>query len=137
MKVLSKSCLILIFILTGCKPTGLNGSYKDLGEFESRIEAQNQAITNILDQYNSLPQNDYYKVRYSVRNSAPTERSENALWYHKELSSLALEQDIHSGAVCRWQEVSKVVLEQAIRSANSLIKIDSLSKPNQPFRQCL
>lgn len=115
----------------------LNGGYKDLGTFDTKLDAQNQAVAFILNKYGSLPRQDHYKVRYSFRDARPNEFSRNALWYHKELAELALEVDIHSGSVCRWTDVNETILEQATKSTNSLTRIDSLATPNQPFSQCL
>ncbi len=117
-------------------PFGL-GTYKDLGTFDTKLEAQNRAVNFILSKYSSLPENEHYKVLYSFRDAKPGDYSRNALWYHKQLQQVGLEVDIHSGMICQWTEVNKRVLEQAIQSTNSLTKIDSLAKPNQPRSQCL
>jgi hypothetical protein len=121
----------------GCDPSSINGGYHDIGTFNSRAEGQTQAINSILKNYSSLPSTGHYKVKYANRNAPPTEQRENAIWYSKSESELIFEVDVASGPMCRWNEVSKVILEQASQSTNSLSKVDSLSKPNQPFGQCL
>jgi hypothetical protein len=136
MKLSAKSCLLFTSLLAGCNLSAINGGYKDIGGYSSRSEGQKQAINNILKNYGSLPKNGHYKVKYANRNSPPTEERENAIWYSRSESELIFEADVSSGPMCRWKEVSKAVLEQASKSANSLAAVDSLSKPEQPFRQC-
>ena len=136
MKISRKSYLLLLIFLAGCDPTTINGGYHDLGRYSTRIEAQNGAIADILKNYGSLPLNGDYKIKYSISKTSPTERSPNALWYNKAEAKLALELDLGSGVACRWTEVTRTVLEQALKSANSLAKIDSIAKPNQPIAQC-
>lgn len=129
-------CLLLASLLVGCDFTAIDSGYKDIGTFNSRAEAQRQAINTILDKYGSLSTSGYYKVRYANRNSPTSEDPENAIWYSLKDSELVFEADVHSGPVCRWKQVSKAVLEQASKSTTSLATIDSLAKPEQPFRQC-
>lgn len=130
---------ILIFFLNlfGCSSDIVNRGYVSLGIYDTRIEAQNKAICHLLEKYESLPKDGYYKVVYSFRDDAPDRRSKNSLWYDRGAEKLALELDVNSGTACSWQEVSKTTLEQAGKSADGMLKIDSLSKPNQPTRQCL
>lgn len=137
MKGFAKLFLSAVALLTGCESTGVDGGYHDLGVFSSRVQAQNIAIADILRNYGSLPTNGYYKVKYANNNALPNEHRENALWYSKGESTLRLEVDVNSGSVCSWQEVSRSVLEQAVKSTDSMNKIDSLAKPNQPYAQCL
>jgi len=127
---------LLPLLCLSCDPNSINGGYHNVGTFNSRAEGQKQAISTILKNYNSLPSTGHYKVKYTNRNSPPTERGENAIWYSKSESELIFEVDIASGPMCRWKEVNKAILDQATKSANSLSKIDSLAKPNQPFSQC-
>ena len=136
MKKLSNYCLLLLGSMVGCISNPFSDGYKDLGTFDTKVEAQNQAVAHILSKYNSLPDKDY-KVLYNFRDARPGDVSRNALWYNKNSNDMAIEVDINSGAACRWSEVGKIVLEQASRSSDSMIKIDSLSKPNQPTSQCL
>ena len=139
MKLVTKTSfylLTLTCIACDFNPFGIDTN-KDLGTFDTKVEAQNRAVNFVLSKYSSLPENEHYKVLYSFRDAKPGEYSRNALWYHKELQQAGLEVDIHSGMVCRWDEVDKHVLEQATQSTNNLIKIDSLAKPNQPLSQCL
>ncbi|GAB2594896.1 hypothetical protein [Spirosoma areae] len=136
MKLFGKAAILLSSLLVGCDIAAITGGYHDLGRFSSRIAAQNHAIATIFKKYGSLPNKGYYKVTYANANSLPTEHRENALWYNKSDSTLALEVDVNSGTVCNWQQVSRAVLERATKSVDGLSKIDSLAKPNQPFSQC-
>jgi hypothetical protein len=138
MRLNLKNLISLLSLLSlSCDPNSIGGGYHDIGTFNSRVEGQKQAINNILKNYGSLPSRGHYKVKYAYRNSPPTEQRENAIWYSKSESELIFEVDVASGPICRWKEVSRAILEQAIKSTNSLSKVDSLAKPNQPFRQCL
>ena len=137
MKILRNSCLLLLGSIVGCTSNPFSDGYKDIGTFDTKLEAQNQAVAHILERYNSLPDNEDYKVLYNFRDARPGNTSRNSLWYNKSSTSLAIEQDIHSGATCRWKDVGKAVLEQAIKSSNSMMRIDSISAPNQPASQCL
>jgi hypothetical protein len=109
----------------------------NLGIYDTRVEAQNKAISHILEKYESLPKDGYYKVVYSFRDNAPNTRSKNSLWYNRGSKELGLEKDVNSGPACLWQEVSKSILEQAGKSTDGMIRVDSLSKPYQPTSQCL
>jgi hypothetical protein len=104
--------------------------------YKTKLNAQNGAIKHIIAKYNSLPDNQYYKVKYSVTDPLPNEERENAIWYDKGKAELVFEADVASGPMCTWREVSRTILDQASKSANSLSKVDSLAKPNQPFGQC-
>lgn len=138
MKFTKIVCTFFVISLTGCYPNLLNESYKEIGTFDTKVEAQNKAVAYILNQYGSLPQNKYYKVLYSFRNVSHGDFNRNAMWYNKESNELAIEVDINSGIACQWKEVNKTILEQAAVSTNSLSKIDSLSKPNKELSQsCL
>ena len=139
MKLSGKSYLLLLIFLAGCDPATINGGYHDLGRYSTRIEAQNGAITDILKNYGSLPLNGYYKIKYSFHYPTPSgsiSQDSHALWYSKSEVKLALESDIGSGTSCTWTEVTRTVLEQAIKSTDSISKVDSLAKPNQPIAQC-
>ncbi|AUD00482.1 hypothetical protein [Spirosoma pollinicola] len=131
------SLCLLIMLSIACDSDLLKSSYKELGTFDTKLEAQNKAITHILSQYGSLPQNEYYKVIYSFRDADPGDFSRNSMWYHKASNELAIEVDIHSGMACQWKQVSKTVLQQAAMSKKSLNKVDSLSRPNQELGRCL
>lgn len=139
MKLFGKSCLFVVSLLVSCNLASINGGYHDLGLFSTRVEAQNRAIADIVRNYGSLPENSYYKVKYSFRNQTPgvpTGQSEHALWYNKNETQLALEVDVNSGVVCRWTSTSRTLLDQASKAADSMALIDSLGKPNQPIAQC-
>ncbi len=108
-----------------------------MGTYDTKIEAQNKAIIYILGKYESLPSDGYHKVVYSFRDNLMGEPSKNALWYNKRDIKLGLEVDVNSGIACSWKEVSKSVLEQASKSKNGMVEIDSLSNRDQPTAQCL
>lgn len=137
MKISSIICLVTLGAILGCKELGLTDPYRDLGSFNSRVEAQNQAITHILEKYNSMPTDQYYKVKYDNKNAPPSEFRQNALWYNKRDETLKLELDVYSGPSCTWDKVTRDVLEQASKSNDSMLKIDSLTRPNQPTSRCL
>ena len=129
-------CTLLIVSLIGCSPDFLADTYKDIGTFNTRIEAQNQAINYLFNRYDALPQSKNYQVLYSFRDAGPNTRSKNGLHFNKEYNQLSLETDPGSGYVCRWRKVDRTILEQSLKSSNSLSKIDSLAEPQQPFAQC-
>lgn len=134
----SKFFYSVLFVgLIGCVSDILSGGYESLGTYDTRVEAQNKAINRVLERYESLPENEYYKVVYSFRDNAPNRRSKNSLWYNRGTRKLALEVDVNSGISCSWQEVSKNILEQASKAGDGMIKIDSLSNRDQPVSQCL
>ena len=135
MKLSPKVCIVLLGFLAGCDSASINGGYRDIGKFSTRIEAQNGGINYILKNYESLPKGDY-KIKYSITNTTSTERSPNALWYNKDEARLAIERDLGSGTACKWTEVTRTVLEQALKATDSLSKIDSLAKSDQPLGQC-
>ncbi|GAB3993971.1 hypothetical protein GCM10028807_30570 [Spirosoma daeguense] len=108
----------------------------DLGTFNSRAKTQKYAIGDILKNYGSLP-SGYYKLKYANEKALPTEHRENAIWYSESEEKLMIEVDINSGPDCTWEKVTRTVLEQAYKSSDSMLKVDSLSKPNQPTSQCL
>ncbi len=136
MKIFKRSCLLLLCISLGCDPVSITGKYHNIGVYKTKLNAQNGAIKHIIAKYNSLPDNQYYKVKYSVTDPLPNEERENAIWYDKGKAELVFEADVASGPMCTWREVSRTILDQASKSANSLSKVDSLAKPNQPFGQC-
>lgn len=139
MKLSKTGYLLITSFLVSCDPASINGGYHDLGSFNTRVEAQNRAIADILKNYGSLPENSYYKVKYSFRNqtpTAPTGQSEHALWYNKNETQLALEVDVNSGVVCRWTSANRSLLDQASKKMDGMALIDSLGKPNQPIAQC-
>ncbi|UHG93742.1 hypothetical protein [Spirosoma oryzicola] len=131
MKLISKSCLVLITLLGGC-----TNSYYDLGLYGSRVDAQNNAVAYILKNYDSLPSDKHYKLEYTFPNPdslAPFTKTKHALWFSKSANQLGLEIDINSGLICRWTNVTRSLLEQANKSNNSMAIIDSLGKPSQPI----
>ncbi len=136
MKIFRQSYLLFLGILLGCDSGNISGQYHNIGVYGTNLNAQNGAIRHITAKYSSLPDNRYYKVKYSVTNALPTEGRENAIWYDKGKTELVFEADVASGPICTWREVSKTVLDQASKSASSLSKVDSLAKPNQSFGQC-
>lgn len=136
MKLSGKGYIFLSVLSVGCDSIAINGGYHDIGRYNTKIEAQNSGIADILKNYGSLPQSGYYRIKYSISKTSPTERSPNALWYSKSEAKLALETDIGSGTSCTWAEVTRTVLEQAIKSTDSMSKIDSLAKPDQPIGHC-
>ncbi len=123
-------------LITGCGILSINSGYHDIGKFSTKNDAENGGIAYILKKYDSLPKEGYYKIKYSMTNRVPTERSPNSLWYNKNEAKLALELDIGSGTACKWSDVTKAVLEQALKSNTGLSKMDSLAKPDQPLGQC-
>lgn len=135
MKLSQKVCIVFSSLLFGCDFSSINSEYRNIGEFRTRIEAQNGGIDHILKNYESLPKGDY-KIKYSITNTTLVERSPNALWYNKDEARLAIERDLGSGTACKWTEVTRTVLEQALKATDSLSKIDSLAKPDQPLGQC-
>lgn len=139
MKLSAKGYIVLSSLLIGCDLASINGGYHDLGLYDTRIDAQNKAIADILRNYGSLPQNGYYKLKYAFRKptpTAPTGQREHALWYNKNENQLALEVDVNSGIACKWTNVTRALLEEANKSTDSMSKIDSLGKPDQPIAQC-
>lgn len=136
MKILKQSYSLILCVFLGCDSGNISGRYHNIGVYGTKLNAQNGAIKHIIAKYSSLPDNGYYKVKYSVTNTLPTEARENAIWYDKGKAELVFEADVASGPMCTWREVSKTVLDQASKSASSLSKVDSLAKPNQPLSQC-
>ncbi|MFD2570027.1 hypothetical protein ACFSUS_05235 [Spirosoma soli] len=137
MKVLNHTYILLLGIMLGCDTPFINGGYVNIGDFKTRLDAQNKAVLHILANYASIPKDKYYKVKYAVPDAPLNEQRENAIWYHKGDAELVFEADVSSGPVCKWKEVSRTVLVKASKSAESLFTVDTLAKPNQPFRQCL
>jgi hypothetical protein len=137
MKTRSVVFVLAIGVVFSCKEPGLFSSYRDLGSFSSRVEGQNQALTYLLKNYNSLPTNGDYKLKYTNDNALPSEARANALWYNKNQETLGLEQDIPDGPSCYWKNVRKDILEQAVKSSDGMRAIDTLSVPNQPANTCL
>lgn len=138
MKYSPKTCFpLLIVACLSCEPEPVTNDYHDIGTFDNKVWALNQAITHIYNKYQTLPPNAYYKVRYTFHNVPVGEDSINALWYHKDSTTLALEVNITRGIACKWSEVSHIILGKAAINYNSLAQIDSLSKPKQPLSQCL
>lgn len=128
----------LLVLCLGCEPIFPKSDYEDLGTFGTKRQAQNEAIAHISSRYYSLSPNTYYKVKYTFLRSDSLQISNtHALWFYKDSTTLFLETDIQSGWQCRWSEVDKTILEAAVKSPNSLHKIDSIAKPLQPFARCL
>ncbi|GAB3776566.1 hypothetical protein GCM10028818_22440 [Spirosoma horti] len=133
-----KTCFFLLIVACSSRePERAKNEYHDIGTFDKKVWALNQAITHLSNDYGKLPPNAYHKVRYTFRDAPIGEDSINALWYHKDSTILALEVNLTQGISCRWSEVSHIVLAKAAFKYNSLLEIDSLSKPKQPLSQCL
>ncbi len=137
MKATSIGYILALGAFLGCKEPNLFSPYRDVGSFSSRVEAQNQALAEIVKNYGSLPTNKDYKVKYTNANALPSEYRQSALWYNKTDQTLKLELSIPDGAACIWKKVSRDVLEQAIKSNDGMLIVDSLSTPNQPTKTCL
>jgi hypothetical protein len=137
MRIRSIRYLLAVGAVFGCTASDLFSSYAELGSFSSRVEGQNQALAHLLKNYNSLSINRVYKVRYSNDNARPDEHRDAAIWFNKTQEKLQLEISIPDGPSCSWENVRKDILEQAVKSGNGMLTIDSLTKANQPTNTCL
>jgi hypothetical protein len=137
MKTRSVISLLVVVSVFSCKEPGIFSSYRDLGSFSSRVEGQNQALAYFLKNYDSLPKNKSYKIKYTRENSPSSEHPQNALWYNKSQEVLSLEVSPPDGAACSWSSVRKDVLEKAVKLSDGMRAIDTLSVPNQPANTCL
>ena len=137
MKTKSIFYILALGAVFSCKELGLTSEYNSVGSFNNRVEAQNQALAFILKNYNSLPANKYYKVKYDNLNSPPSDSRLQALWYNKGEKILVLEPSPPDGPACSWEKVTKEVLEQASRANDGMLKIDSIAAPKQATRDCL
>lgn len=137
MKTRSGISILAIVSIFSCKEPAVLIPYQELGSFNSRVDGQNYALANILNNYLLLSPDKVYKVKYANKNARPSEASENALWYDKRQQILSLEVSPPDGPACYWENVSKDILEQAVKSSNGMTTIDSLAKPYQPANSCL
>jgi hypothetical protein len=137
MRIRSFFSVLAVVSVFSCKEPGLFTSYRDIGSFSSRVQGQNQALVHILDKYSSLPTNKEYKVKYANNNALPNEARQNALWYDKRKEVLSLEVDIPDGPSCSWKNVTKAVLEEAVKSSDGMRSLEYFAVPNQPTNTCL
>ncbi len=136
MKTRSLTSILAVLAVFSCKEPNLFNSYRDIGSFDSRVEAQNHALAYILANYDSLPTNREYKVKYNNDNALPSEARQNALWYNKREETLKMEVDIPDGPSCTWKNVRKDILEKATKSSNGMIALDTLATPSQSANTC-
>ncbi|GAB3752625.1 hypothetical protein [Spirosoma pomorum] len=137
MKTRSLISILAVVAVFSCKQPAVLIPYQELGSFNSRVDGQNYALADILNNYPLLSPNKIYKVRYANKNARPSEARENALWYDKRQHILSMEVSPPDGPACYWENVSKDILEQAVKSNNGMLTIDSLAKPYQPANTCL
>jgi hypothetical protein len=131
MRSLSIIILLSVFCLTGCEIISLSKEYKSIGRFPNRTAAERMALEHLSNQYDKLPQNDYYKVSYSFDTTLANVRTSHAIWYNKAKNELAMEYDIYSGIICRWEAVDRSILNQLVLGNRGLILADSLANPGQ------
>ncbi|GAB3753688.1 hypothetical protein [Spirosoma pomorum] len=137
MKYRSFSLLLVFVSAFSCNEPGILSRYRDLGSFSSRVEGQNKALAYFLKNYDSLPRNAPYRIKYAKNNPLPSEHPENALWYNKSEEILSLEVSPPDGPACYWKSVRKDVLEEAVKSIDGLRTLDTLAMPGQPTNTCL
>lgn len=133
-------CFLLVSLVSCLENYSKN--YRDLGKFGTRVEAENKAIQHLINDYTSLPTEDYYRVMYEFKDNQwqPKEGMTHlhALWYHKGNQQLKIELDFHSGTACGWSNVSLNTLQQVLQSKQGLVTLDSLVKLTNPEKvSCL
>ncbi|RIV17986.1 hypothetical protein DYU11_30225 [Fibrisoma montanum] len=120
--------VLMLLLVTACEIPALNGGYnKRLGKYNSKVEAQNNAMREILERFNRLPDDKNYKILYTF-NSAPGSRGEEAMWYNRGNQRLALEVDPQSGIACSWFKIDKTILEKAVAANDGITGLDSLAQ---------
>ncbi|WP_040005631.1 hypothetical protein [Fibrisoma limi] len=126
--------VMLLLVLTACESPVLNGGYnKRLGKYDTKVEAQNNALQEISDRFNSLPDDKDYKISYSF-NPGSNERGSQAIWYNRSTQRLGLEVDLQSGIACSWYKIDKTILEKSVAAKSGIVGLDSLAQTvgNQP-----
>lgn len=129
----------MLCLLSGCDPYKLLGldSYKSLGTFDTKREAQNQALAHIINRFDRLPKNDFYRVSYSFRDVDPSLGNRHAIWYNQQEHRLGMEVDLGSGMTCIWYEVDQALLEQIVQINQGMAGVDSLAKSVYDNAHCL
>lgn len=126
------TCFVLFFT-TSCKDSFPKDDYVRLGQFESLIVGEREALKHLSNQYSSLPESHINKLMFDY-DSDPgvgTRIYRRAIWYGKTSQELSVEVDINSGPACGWKKVDQTVLDQLVVADKGLILADSLATPLQ------